>query len=119
MITLTPIAAQHIRASAEKGDIEDLMLRLAARIAEDGSIEYAMGFDDRGAQDIVVTCEGIDLLIYENQRELLEGATLDFVETPTPSFVFRNPNAPHNNCGGGTCGGGKGGCSSSSGSSCA
>ena len=118
MITLTPIAAQYVRASAEHGDIEDLMLRLAARIAEDGSIEYAMGFDDRGMQDIVVTSEGIDLLIHENQRELFEGATLDFIETPTPRFVFRNPNAPHSGCGGGGCGGGNGGCSSS-GSSCA
>jgi len=55
-----------------------------------------MGFDDMGAQDQIYTSEGIDVLISDSCRELLRGATLDFVElNPGQSeFIFLNPNDP-------------------------
>lgn len=119
MITVTPLAAQQIQESAARGDMEGMALRLAARITEDGSIEYAMGFDERSADDALVSVEGVDLLIHESHQALLNGATLDFAELSTgqSGFVFRNPNAPHSACGGGSCGGGGGGggCGSSGG----
>lgn len=116
MITVTPIAAQQIQASASQGDAQGMALRLAARFTADGSIEYAMGFDERSVNDALVSVAGVDLLIHESHQALLNGATLDFVElSPGQSgFVFRNPNAPHSACGGGSCGGGGGGCGSSS-----
>lgn len=39
MITVTPIAAQQIRASAAQGDAQDMALRVAARCTPDGSVE--------------------------------------------------------------------------------
>ena len=51
MITITPQAAAQIRKAAEQADAEDMYLRLAAKRADDGNIEYAMGFDDMGGQD--------------------------------------------------------------------
>ena len=115
MITVTPIAVQQIQESAARGDMEGMALRLAARIIADGSIEYAMGFDERSADDALVSVEGVDFLIHESHQPLLNGATLDFAEvSPGQSgFVFRNPNALHSSCGGGSCGGGS--CGSSSG----
>jgi iron-sulfur cluster assembly protein len=55
-----------------------------------------MGFDDMGAQDQIYTSEGIDVLIADPCRELLRGATLDFVEINPgqPEFIFTNPNDP-------------------------
>ncbi len=115
MITVTPLAAQQIQESAARGDMEGMALRLAARITAEGSIEYAMGFDERSADDALVSVEGVDLLIHESHQALLNGATLDFAEVSMgqSGFVFRNPNALHSSCGGGSCGGGS--CGSSSG----
>ena len=116
MITVTPLAAQQIQASAARGDTEGMALRLAARVTADGSIEYAMGFDKRSADDALVSVEGVDLLIHESHQALLNGATLDFAEVSMSQsgFVFRNPNASYAACGGGGCGGGScgsgGGC---------
>ncbi|MDA8327595.1 MAG: iron-sulfur cluster assembly accessory protein [Betaproteobacteria bacterium] len=120
MITITPLAAKEILASAAESDSEGMALRLAARFAADGSIEYAMGFDDRSPDDMMVKSEGVVLLIHENHLDLLTGATLDFAEISPGEmgFVFKNPNAPNlsGGCGSGGCGGG-GSCGSSGGGS--
>ena len=94
MITITPQAAEQIRKASELADAEDMYLRLAARRDDDGSIEYGMGFDDMGTQDQIYTSEGVDVLISDSCKELLRGATLDFVEINPgqPEFTFLNPN---------------------------
>ncbi len=112
MITLTPIAAKYILDAAERGDSEGMSLRLAARIVEDGSIEYAMGFDGRSPDDTVLMLEGVEVLIHKNHQELLSGATLDFVEAAPgqqAGFVFRD-SSTQQGCGSGACG--SGGCAS-------
>ena len=113
MIIVTPDAIRQIQDAADRGDMQGMALRLAAREGADGSIEFAMGFDDRGEQDIVVSVEGVDLLVSPAQQALFEGVTLDFVQVQpgTGGFVF---NLPQSSCGG--CS--KSGCSSS-GSGCA
>jgi len=94
MITITPQAAAQIRKASEQADSEDMYLRLAAKREEDGTIEYAMGFDDMGGQDQIYTSEGIDVLISESCKDLLRGTTLDFVEISVGQheFTFLNPN---------------------------
>lgn len=94
MITITPQAATQIRKASELADSEDMYLRLAAKREDDGSIEYAMGFDDMGGQDQIYTSEGIDVLISESCKELLRGATVDYVEISAGQheFIFLNPN---------------------------
>jgi iron-sulfur cluster assembly protein len=96
MITITPRAATQIRKVSEQTDAGDMYLRLAAKHDHDGGIEYGMGFDDMGAQDQIYTSEGIDVLVSDSCRDLLRGATLDFVElNPGQSeFIFLNPNDP-------------------------
>ena len=110
MMTLTPAAAEQIRrAAAGQADGDEFpCLRLAAKI-EDGEIAYGMGFDEERENDAVIEISGVTLLIAPRSRELLAGATLDFVELQPGEFqfVFINPNEPS------SCGSqGGGGCSS-------
>lgn len=94
MITITPQAAAQIRRASEQTDSEDMYLRLAAKREADGSIEYGMGFDDMGGQDQIYTSEGVQVLIADSCKELLRGATLDYVEISPGEheFIFSNPN---------------------------
>ena len=94
MITITSSAAKQIRKASEQADAEDMYLRLAAKRDDSGDIEYGMGFDDMGGQDQIYTSEGIDVLISDSCKDLLNGATLDYVEISAGKyeFIFVNPN---------------------------
>jgi len=96
MITITPQAARQIRKASEQAEAGDMYLRIAAKQEEDGTIEYGLGFDDMGANDQIYTSEGVDVLISDTCKDLLSGASLDFVEiSPGQSeFIFINPNDP-------------------------
>ena len=73
MITITPEAAAQIRKASETTEA-----------------------DDMGAQDQIYTSGGIDVLISESCKDLLRGATLDYVEIDPGQhqFIFINPNDP-------------------------
>ena len=94
LIIVTPDAARQIVTAAASSDAGGLALRIAASREADGSLDYAMGFDNVRKGDIAFTSEGIDLLVAEEQRELLAGMTLDFVEYEPGDFrfIFVNPN---------------------------
>jgi iron-sulfur cluster assembly protein len=95
MITITPAAAEQIRASAREGNMEGLAMRIAAKREADGSIHYGMGFDDNQQEnDIHINAEGIDVIIGESSKVLVDGMTLDFIEIEPESFqfIFLNPN---------------------------
>jgi iron-sulfur cluster assembly protein len=95
MITITPAAAEQIRMSASESNMEGLAMRVAARREADGSIHYGMGFDDNQQEnDIHINAEGIDVIIGEASRMLVDGMTLDFIEIEPDSFqfIFLNPN---------------------------
>lgn len=98
MFQLTPAAATQIlqAASAQEGmAAPTVCLRIAAKI-EDGEIAYGMGFDDERENDTVIEVAGITLLIAPASQELLDGATLDFVELHPGEFqfIFINPREP-------------------------
>ena len=98
MITITPAAAEQIRASAEQDGMQDLAMRIAAKRNPDGSIHYGMGFDDTEHDgDMHVTSAGINVIISETSKILLDGMTLDYVEIEpeTFQFIFMNPNDVH------------------------
>lgn len=123
MLTLTPAAAHQIQAAIPpEATSEGLALRIAARRAMDGSIEYGMGMDNERDNDQAIVVNGISLLINEHSVDLLQGVTVDFVEeNGQPLFVFVNPNdtGPKNSgggCGSGGCG--SGGCGSGGGGGC-
>jgi iron-sulfur cluster assembly protein len=90
MISLTAAAVLQILASAQQSDAEDLALRVAARRAPDGSLEYGLGFDETREGDLAIEQDGVRLLIGVPSQSLLEGTTIDFVEYETgePRFLF-------------------------------
>jgi len=94
MITVTPSAAQQIRIAATQSDSDEMGLRIAARRDADGSLHYAMGFDEVRGDDLVVPAEGVALVVSPAHRDLLEGMTLDYVEYEAGDFrfIFINPN---------------------------
>jgi len=97
MITLTPQAAKQVRISAEQSKADGLALRIAAKQNPDGSLEYGIGFDEVGDDDMTFDSEGVELVIRPEHGPLLKGATIDFVEL-TPGeyrFIFLNPNDPN------------------------
>lgn len=97
MITITTAAAKQIKNAAKEGRMEGMALRIAAQRSSDGSIQYAMGFDDMNrSDDTRYSSEGIDLVIAPTSTTLLEGTTLDYVELEAGKFefIFMNPNDP-------------------------
>lgn len=88
MITITSEAAAQIHRAAEQGGTQGLSLRVAARRDDDGKVEYMLGFDDLGDEDVEYTITGVHVLISEFSRDLLRGVTLDFVELAPGEFQF-------------------------------
>lgn len=94
VITVTPDAAHQIIVAARASVADGLALRIAAHRDPDGSVDYAMGFDNARRGDLAFTSEDIALVIADDQRDLLTGTTLDFVELEPGDFrfIFINPN---------------------------
>jgi iron-sulfur cluster assembly protein len=93
MFTVTPGASREILAAAERSDAIGMALRVAARQAEDGSIEYGMGFDDMREDDESVDFAGVKVVLGAPSKALLAQTVLDYVEV-TPGehdFVFLQP----------------------------
>lgn len=96
MITVTPRAAEQIRKSAEVTDSQGMPLRIAVRLEEDGRFDYGLGFDEQGEGDLRFTSEGVDVLVAQGMKDLLDGAVVDYVELNPGEFRFIviNPNDP-------------------------
>jgi iron-sulfur cluster assembly protein len=112
MFRVTPAAATQILNAAET-QAESTALRVAAKLDDDGEITYGMGFDEERENDRVVECEGLQLLISPRSQELLDEATLDFVELRPGEFQFIFINPKDGTCGGeraSGCGSCSGGC---------
>ncbi|HZV54264.1 MAG TPA: iron-sulfur cluster biosynthesis family protein [Rhodocyclaceae bacterium] len=112
MFKVTPSAAEQILHAADAQD-DSPALRVAAKVDDDGEISYGMGFDEERENDVVVECEGVHLLISPRSNELLDDATLDFVELKPGEFQFIFINPKDGACAGrerasgcGSCGGG-------------
>ena len=95
MITVTPDAAKQIQHSAKESGITDAILRIAIKQLEDGSLHYAMGFDDAISEaDFRFENEGIQLVIATTSQDLAREMTLDYVKLDNgeKNFIFINPN---------------------------
>ena len=113
MFTLTAAAAVQIARAAEEQP-DSPLLRIAAKIDEDGEIVYGMGFDEERDDDLLFHTEGVAVLIAPPSQPLLEEAQLDFVEVHPGEFQFvfthAFPPAIPGGCGTGGCA--NGGCGS-------
>ena len=87
MIKLSPAAARQINATLED-EVEELSLRVAARLADDGSVEYALGLDLPREGDFTLEEKGVPLLIGPSSRALLSNTRIDYVEYEPGDFRF-------------------------------
>lgn len=98
MITITPAAAEQIRISARQGQMAGMAMRIAATRNPDGTLHYAMGFDDNQMEgDVHLTSEDIEVVVSESSMRLVQGMTVDYVELEPGAwqFIFLNPNDPN------------------------
>lgn len=93
MFKLTNRAADQVRRAAQQSGTEGMALRIAGRQLQDGSIDYRMGFDDSGEEDIRFSSEGVEILMAPEDLPLMTEAVLDFVELKPGEhqFIFLNP----------------------------
>lgn len=97
MISVTQAAAAQILEAARQGKAEGMALRVAVSRREDGSLQYALGFDDTGASgDPSFEAHGVQLVVSRESQPLLEGTVIDYVKLDSGEmgFVFLNPNDP-------------------------
>lgn len=96
MIRITPTAAAQVRAAAEQSNTSNLPLRIAIALEDDGSFQYGLGFDEKKDGDVLLTSEGINVIVSNSCTEALMGAVLDYVELNPGEFrfIFTNPNDP-------------------------
>ena len=97
MFKLTKPAASQIRDSARGSHSEEFALRFDATRKPDGAIEYQMGFDEVGVDDVLLNSRGVDIVFDNSQKPLLNGSVLDYVEIEPDEFrfIFLNPNDRH------------------------
>jgi len=89
-------AAAELKRSMAHHDFDDMPLRVAAKKTPQGSLEYQMGFDEAGPGDVMIASNGIDIIIANDHKPLLNGCELNYVTTDDgqPNFIFLNPNDP-------------------------
>lgn len=93
MFEITEAAAEQVRNAAEQGGTEGMALRMAARMKEDGSIDYLMGFDEPREEDVRVVCSGIEVVMEPQYVPLLDEAVMDYAQLDDGElrFIFLNP----------------------------
>jgi Fe-S cluster assembly iron-binding protein IscA len=97
MISLSTAAHEQIRLSATTGDLQSVPLRVAVKQLDDGSLHYAMGFDEHKLPgDTFFNFDGVDLVVSTGSKGLADGMTIDYVELEPGKleFIFLNPNDP-------------------------
>ena len=107
MLELTPGAIAAIRkVIAETSDGGVLGFRIAVHGGCDG-LHYEMGLEENArAGDAVIRIQDLLLFVDEDSKRWLEGAEVDFCDTPAATgFIFNNPNlcgtcGRRGNCGG-------------------
>lgn len=114
MISLTQAAVAEIRQAAAQNGADNMALRIAARINEEGMLEFGMGFDEERGNDAIIDSWGLTVLVNAQSAPLLQDVTLDFGEVSPGqmNFIFSKPGMePPSGGGCGTGGGcGSGGC---------
>jgi len=98
MIEITDTAAQQIQISAQQSGLNDALLRIAIQKLQDGSLHYALGFDEVvNDDDTAFDSNGVRLVVSEKSQPLAQGMSIDFVEIEPGknNFIFLNPNDPN------------------------
>ena len=97
MINITDTAQQYISGLLADEERRGLALRLAIAGRRPGGFQYKLGFvreEERAADDVVIDAGDFRVFIDADSAPNLQGAALDFMETPEQSgFRIHNPNS--------------------------
>lgn len=91
-VTITPAAAK-VLLDARKGEPKDAQL---LRIAVSPRYQHQLGFSEARADDLRLSCEGVDVVIDPSSARRANGLRIDAVAQPGGGVAFRieNPNEP-------------------------
>ncbi len=102
MITLTPRAAQQVRAMQAELNTPAKRLRVFVESGGCSGFQYGMSFDERKEGDAELESEGVPMLLDSTSLAYLQGSHIDFDDgLHGKGFEIKNPNAQS------TCGCGK------------
>ncbi|MBE2183275.1 MAG: iron-sulfur cluster assembly accessory protein [Anaerolineae bacterium] len=110
VLSVSPAAQQMIKTLLEQRSIPDHALRVFVSGGGCSGLQYGMSFEQSSRDfDTIIDVNGVRLLIDPASLMYLQGASIDFIDSPMGGgFRIDNPNAESNSgCG---CGGGGGSC---------
>ena len=95
MLKLTPSAICAVEKFIKGSDVPVLGLRIAISGGGCSGFQYGMSLEQsKNEDDVIVECGAVTLLVDPLSAPLLEGVTVDFVDSLSGSgFKFENPNA--------------------------
>ncbi len=95
MVTLTESAVKAVSRFIENSDKEIAGLRIKVDGGGCSGLQYGLKLENSISEgDIIHEISGLKMLIDEASQPLLEGVTVDFVDSMEGSgFKFENPNA--------------------------
>lgn len=102
VITLTEKAAAKLKSVRDgRAETKGKALRIYVEGGGCGGMQYGMAFDDKQANDAVISAHGVEIVVDGMSADYLRGSTVDFDDSlQGAGFKIINPNA---NSGGG-CG---------------
>jgi len=94
VMTVTPAAAERVKALIDKRDKPTVGIRIGVRSKGCSGMSYTLEYAEKQEpMDEVVDTEGVKLLIDPKASLFLIGTVMDFEEDKLKSgFVFKNPN---------------------------
>lgn len=117
LLTISQGASAKLQEILREEGTPDAYLRITLAPWGHGGVQYMLGLEtDAEEQDTVVDTGGVKVLLDSDSAPLMDGTSIDYVETFQRSgFVIDNPNFPATGgggcaCGGGGCACGGGGC---------
>ncbi|MBC6955551.1 MAG: iron-sulfur cluster assembly accessory protein [Chloroflexi bacterium] len=95
MLIVTPTAAQTVRDLLVQRQIPDHVLRVFVQGGGCSGMQYGMAFEAAPeSSDVVVEVEGTRFVVDPISMQMLQGATIDFVDSLMGGgFRIENPNA--------------------------
>jgi len=110
LISVTPLAAEQVKAVLSERDRPDAVLRIFIAGKTCSGFSYGMTLaDGPDDDDILIEEQGVRFIVDNVSAPFLSGAQVDFIDTLTHrGFTIVNPNASSG--GGCGCGNGGGGC---------
>jgi iron-sulfur cluster assembly accessory protein len=111
VIILTKKAADQVKQVRDaKAETQGKPLRIYAEGGGCCGMKYGMAFDDKQADDTVVSAHGVEVVVDGMSVNYLRGSTVDFDDSlQGAGFKIINPNADAGGGGGGGCGCSSGG----------